>query len=178
MSFEVLHSEVIYRGRAFNVLREAVQLPDGGTVALDVIEHPGSVAIVPVDAEGNVHFVRQYRHPAREMMLELPAGTLETGEDPEVCAHRELREEIGMSAGKMEPLGDFYLAPGYSSEHMYVYLATRLEENPLPGDEDEFLSVEIIPAKKALEMLTQGAFKDAKSLAALALAQAKLHAPA
>lgn len=174
MTFEVLHSEVIYRGRAFNILREQVHLPNGNTTALDIVEHIGSVAIVPVDADGCVHFVRQYRHPAREILLELPAGTLEVGEDPGVCAQRELREEIGMSAGNLELVGDFYLAPGYSSEHMYVYLATQLKENPLPGDEDEFLSVEVIPAQQVLELLAQGKFKDAKSLAGLALVRSRL----
>jgi ADP-ribose pyrophosphatase len=172
--FKLLKSEVMYHGRAFDVLREQVCLPDGNTINLDIVEHVGSVAIVPLDSEGRVWFVRQYRHAAREMLLELPAGTLEPGEHPEEGARRELREEIGMAAGKLELLGDFYLAPGYSTERMYVYLATQLTSDPLPGDADEFLSVETIPANHVMEMLGRGEFKDAKSLAALALARARL----
>lgn len=174
MPFELLKSEVKYHGRAFDALREEVRLPDGNTVALDIIQHIGSVAIVPVDSNGQVWFVRQYRHAARQKILELPAGTLEAGETPEVCAQRELREEIGMSAGKLELLSDFYLAPGYSTEHMHIFLATQMKSNPLPGDSDEFLSVETISAKLVFEMIEDGKFKDAKSLAALALARSRL----
>jgi ADP-ribose pyrophosphatase len=172
--FELLQSEKMYHGRAFDVLREQVRLPDGNIIHLDIVEHVGSVAIVPVDQDGRVWFVRQYRHAARQTMLELPAGTLEVDEPPIEGAHRELREEIGMAAGKLDLLGDFYLAPGYSTERMYVYLATNLTPAPLPSDADEFLSVETIPVSQVIEMLTQGEFKDAKSLAALALAHPHL----
>jgi ADP-ribose pyrophosphatase len=169
--FELLKSETMYHGRAFDVLRDQVRLPDGNVINLDIVEHVGSVAIVPVDQDGRVWFVRQYRHAARQAMLELPAGTLEANEPPEAGAHRELREEIGMAAGKLELLGDFYLAPGYSTERMYIYLATHLTPAPLPGDDDEFLSVETFSASQVIEMVAHGKFKDAKSLAALALAR-------
>jgi ADP-ribose pyrophosphatase len=172
--FPLLESELVYRGRAFNVLREHVQLPDGKTTHLDVVEHVGAVAIVPLDEQGRIWFVRQYRHPARQKLLELPAGTLEADEDPAEGASRELREEIGMAAGKLELLGDFYLAPGYSTERMYIYLATQLEPAPLPADADEFLSVETHPIDKVFAMLSAGQFRDAKSLAALALARPRL----
>ncbi len=103
------------------------------------------MVILPVDDQGNLFFVRQYRHAAGLDLLELPAGTLDEGEAPEACARREVREETGMAAGKMEHLGGFYLAPGYSTEYMHVYLATGLHSDPLEADADEFLTVEVIP---------------------------------
>jgi len=102
--------------------------------------------------------------------MELPAGTLEKDEAPETCAAREIREETGFAARRMEPLGGFFLAPGYSTEYMYVYLATGLYKAPLKSDEDEFLQVEAIPLAEALEMSRMGKLPDAKSLAALWLA--------
>jgi ADP-ribose pyrophosphatase len=170
MKYETVHSDIRYQGRAFTVRQDRVKLPDGRLTNLDVVVHTGAVTLIPVDQQGNVWFVRQYRHAAGEMLLELPAGTVEPGEEPEVCASREVREETGMSAEKLELLGDFFLAPGYSTEHMYVYLATGLQEDPLQQDEDEFLSVEKIPLEQAFSMAESGELKDAKSLAALMLA--------
>ena len=110
----------------------------------------------------------------RVLLLELPAGTLEEGEEPSVCAAREIREETGFAAGKLEKIGEFYLAPGYSTEFMVVFLATELTYDPLEADADEFLSVEKISVKDALEMAEQGKMPDAKSLAALLLARPRL----
>ena len=172
MAFETLHSETKFTGRAFNVRCDQVRLPDGQTVTINVVEHIGSVAVVPVDAEGRIWFVRQYRHPAGQALLELPAGMVEAGEQPLACARRELREEIGMDCEQIEELGGFFLAPGYSTEYMHVYLARGLYRSPLPGDLDEFLSVEHIPAAQAVAMAQKGQIPDAKTLAALLLAQA------
>jgi ADP-ribose pyrophosphatase len=116
-------------------------------------------------------FVRQYRHAAGLDMLELPAGTLDKGEDPESCAKRELREETGMAAGELMPLGGFYLAPGYSTEYMHVFMATDLHADPLEADADEFLSVEYLPIVEALAMCERGEIPDAKSLAAFLFAR-------
>jgi ADP-ribose pyrophosphatase len=107
-------------------------------------------------------------------LLELPAGTLEEGEDPAVCAAREIREETGFAANKIEKIGDFYLAPGYSTEFMHVYLAQDLRHDPLEADADEFLSVEKIPFAEAVQMAERGEMPDAKSLAALLLARSHL----
>ena len=174
MSFELLHSETLLKGRAFSIRRDTLKTPDGHETKLDIIEHGGSVIIVPVDKNGNLLFVRQYRHAAGMDLLELPAGTLEEGEDPAECAAREIREETGFAADKIEKIGDFYLAPGYSTEFMHLYLARELRYDPLEADADEFLSVETIPFAEAIQMAERGEMPDAKSLAALLLAKSHL----
>ena len=133
MSFERVDSEMGYQGRAFNVRRDTVRLPDGQLARLDIVEHVGAVTILPLDETGRIWFVRQYRHAAGKVLLELPAGTLEAGEAPEACAAREVREEIGQAAGELQKLGEFFLAPGYSTEYMHVYLATGLHSRPAAG---------------------------------------------
>jgi len=127
------------------------------------------VALLPVGQDGLIWFVRQYRHPAGKRLLELPAGTLEPGEPPEECARRECREEIGMAPGRLERLGGFYLAPGYSTEYLHVFLAADLQPSPLPGDEDEQLEIERLGLEQALRRMRRGEIEDAKSLAALLL---------
>ena len=174
MKFELLGSEVIHKGHAIILRVDNLRTPDGRTVKYDIIEHHGSVIIIPVDENGNIYFVRQYRHAAGLEMLELPAGTLEPGEEPAFCAAREVREETGMEAANIKEIGSFYLAPGYSSEFMHVFLATGLSHNPLEADADEFLSVETISLPDALKLVANGGLSDAKSLAALLLAQAYL----
>jgi ADP-ribose pyrophosphatase len=174
MPFEVLKSEVLMKGRAFCIRRDYLKTPDGRETKYDIIEHSGSVVIIPVDEKGNVLLVRQYRHATGGDLLELPAGTLDEDEDPEVCAAREIREETGMAAGKLTRLGDFYLAPGYSTEFMVVFLATGLSHDPLDADEDEFLSLEAFPIAEAIQMAERGEIPDAKSLAALFMAKPAL----
>jgi ADP-ribose pyrophosphatase len=171
MAFELLSSEITYAGKAFTVRRDQIRLPDGASARLDIVEHVGAVTILPLDAEGQVWFVRQYRHAAGVELLELPAGTLEAGEEPEACAYREIREETGMAAGRLQKVGEFFLAPGYSTEYMHVYLARDLTHDPLPGDQDEFLSVERYPLAQVVEMLHSGVIQDAKTIAALSLAR-------
>jgi ADP-ribose pyrophosphatase len=174
MTFKLIRSEIVYPGRAFTIRRDTLRLPDGHETRFDIVEHHGSVIILPVDDHGNLLFVRQYRHAAGLDLLELPAGTLEMAEDSETCAYREVREETGMAAGILEHLGGFYLAPGYSTEYMHVYLATKLHPDPLEADEDEFLSIEYISVGVALEMAGRGEILDAKSLAAILLAHSRL----
>ena len=174
MAFELLKSDIVYPGRTFIVRRDTLCLPNGRETKLDIVEHVGSVIILPLDANGHLLFVRQYRHAAGLELLELPAGMLEEGEAPEVCALREVREETGMAAGRLKPLGGFYLAPGYSTEYMHVFLATDLYYDPLEADADEFLSVERIPFVEALAMCERGEILDAKSLAAFLLAREHL----
>jgi len=174
MSYELLKSEVVYPGRAFTVRRDTLRLPNGRETRYDIVEHPGSVIILPLDDQGNILFVRQYRHAAGLDLLELPAGVLDEGEDAEACARRELREETGMAAGQLEYIGGFYLAPGYSTEFMYVYQASALQPDPLEADSDEFLTVEAIPVAEALAMAKHAEMPDAKSLAALFMSQVQL----
>jgi len=176
MSFRAIERENIYQGRAFAVERVQMRLPDGAIRPYDLVQHNGSVTIVPLDDQGNLYFVNQYRIGAGEDLLELPAGVLEKGEDPEICAAREVREETGMQASTLTLLGDFYLAPGYSSEHMYVFLATGLSPNPLAHDLDEFLQIQVIPLSKAMQMARSSQIKDAKTLASLFLAFERLSA--
>jgi len=174
MQIKTLRSETVYHGKAFDVRRELIRLPGGKQTWLDIVDHPGAVTLVPVDSQGLVYFVRQYRHSIGGEILELPAGTLDANEEPEICALREVREEIGMSASQLEKLGEFFLAPGYSTEYMYVFLATGLEPNPLPGDEDEILQVVTLRPARAFELIAEGKIRDAKTLAALYLAQPHL----
>jgi ADP-ribose pyrophosphatase len=171
MSIEVIERKIIYHGRAFNVRRDEVSLQNQNIAYLDIIEHVGAVTILPLDTEGRIIFIRQYRHAAGEELLELPAGTLDPAELPEICALREIREETGFAAGKLIKIGEFFLAPGYSTEYMHVYLATELHLDPLPGDEDEFITLEPIPIVQAYDMALSGGLKDGKSLAALLLAR-------
>ncbi len=171
MRFITLKSETVYEGKVFDVRRELLLLPDEKTTLFDIVVHPGAVTLIPIDSLGRVLFVRQYRHAVGKELLELPAGTLNVGEEPEACALREVREETGMAAGKLEKVGEFYLVPGYSTENMHLYLASDLQVDPLPGDEDEFITVEAIPLDDLADLISQGAIQDAKSLAALFLAE-------
>jgi ADP-ribose pyrophosphatase len=170
-AFEILKSEITYRGRVLDVRQDQVRLDNGSQVNLDVVVHRGAVTMVPVDADGQVWFVRQYRHAIEDDLLELPAGALEEGEPPANAAQREIREEIGMAAGRLEEIGTFYLAPGYSTEFMHVFLARELRPDPLEGDMDEVLSVEKFPISRVYEFVKAGEIRDAKSLAALFLAR-------
>jgi len=174
MPFEFIKSEPVFQGRAFKIRRDSLKTPDGRETKYEIVEHNGSVIIIPIDELGNLLFVRQYRHAAGMDLLELPAGTREGNEPHEVCAAREIREETGMAAGKLERIGNFYLAPGYSTEFMAVFLATELTHNPLEADADEFLELEKIPINKAIEMAEKGEMPDAKTLAALFLARTYL----
>jgi ADP-ribose pyrophosphatase len=174
MTVEVLHSEAVYHGRAFDVRRDRVRLPTGHSTDLEVVVHPGAVTLVPLDREGQVWMVRQYRHSAGQVLLELPAGTLEPGEDPRACAARECREEIGMAPGRLSLLGECFLAPGYSTEYMYFFLAEDLTPSPLQADQDEDLRVERVPVARLAEHVASGELRDAKSLAGFYLARERL----
>jgi len=171
MTIEVISRQIVYQGHAFSVRRDQVHLPNEIIARLDIIEHPGAVTILPLDADGQILFVRQYRHAAGKELLEMPAGTLDEGEPPEACALREIREETGYAAGKMVKLGEFYLAPGYSTEYMSVFLATDLRLSPLPRDEDELITLERVPVERAYQLALNGELQDGKSLAALLLAR-------
>ncbi|MBT3314189.1 MAG: NUDIX hydrolase [Anaerolineae bacterium] len=177
MKFKLLNSERIFKGRVFTIRRDNLRTPDGRITKFDIVEHHGSVVILAIDNDANLLLIRQYRHAAVDDLLELPAGTLDApDEDPAHCAGRELREETGMAARKLVELGKFYLAPGYSTELMTVFLATDLYDNPLAPDADEFLDLEKIPVAEAISIAEAGQMPDAKTLAALLMARPHLHA--
>ncbi len=176
MNFKAMKRETKYTGRVFEVEKVHMQLPTGEVRAYDLVNHPSAVTIVPQDYAGNILFVRQFRVGAQEELLELPAGLLKDGEDPDPAAARELREETGMAAEKLTRIGGFYSSPGYSSEYLYIYLAADLYPAPLEQDDDEFIQVEAIPAAKALEMARSGEIRDAKTLATLLLAESRIMA--
>lgn len=160
----LISSTVGYKGHLFDVVVDRIEM-DGGVVATrEVLKHPGAVALVPVTAEGDILLVTQYRHAAGRRLLELPAGTLEAGEDPATAAIRELQEEVGRAPGTLEPLGGFYVAPGYTSEYIHLFVATDLRDSRLAGDEDEDIEVEVRSASEALAAIDSGEICDAKSV--------------
>lgn len=171
MNFTILNIEKKYQGHAFDVAKVHAKLPNGKERDYDLIQHPDSVAIVPVDQAGRIYFVSQYRIGPQSDLLELPAGVMEAGETPLECAEREVREETGMAAGEIRPLGGFYLVAGYANEYMTVFLAQGLYEAPLAPDADEFLNVKSFSIEEAYQMAREGKLKDSKSMAALLLAE-------
>lgn len=167
-------SETIYQGKMLRVRRDMVQLtPDGPAFERVVVSHPGAVVVVPLTAAGEVLLVRQYRYAAAEALLECVAGTLEPGEAPAECAAREIQEEAGVRAGRLTPLAEFYSAPGFSSEKLYLFLAEELSESRLPGDADEEIDVERMPLAEAVAMAQRGELHDAKTIVGLCLAAAR-----
>lgn len=171
MPFRTLSSQIAYRAHVFDVRRDEVEYPNGHKTTFEIVVHNGAVAMVPIDPDGNLVFVRQYRHTTGKRILEIPAGTLGKGEDPEACAQRELREEIGMAPGRLSKLADFFLAPGYSTERMYVFLAQDLRAEQLPKDEDEDLDIETLSMDAAFAAVRSGEIEEAKTMLALYLAR-------
>ncbi|MGB2894956.1 MAG: NUDIX hydrolase [Anaerolineales bacterium] len=171
MDYKVRESRRAFDGKAFNVRVDLLDGPAGTIHHVDIVEHPGAIALIPIDKQDRVWLVRQYRHPAGEELLELPAGTLNPGESPEVCATRECREEIGMAPEELIHLGGTFLAPGYSTEYLHFFLAQELSTAPLPPDPGEVLHVEKIPWEKLWDLIEDGSIRDAKTLAGLVLAR-------
>jgi ADP-ribose pyrophosphatase len=160
-----IKSETIYEARVFRLCRETVALPNGVTTTVDVIHHPGSCAIVPILPDDRVIMTKQYRHSLRAFLWEIPAGTL----DPLVCARRELMEEAGYRAKRLEKLTEIITAPGYCDERITIFLATGLEPVPQNLDQDEVLEVVPLPLCKTLDMIKEGAIQDAMSIIGLFL---------
>lgn len=164
---KTLGEERIFDGKIIGVRRDRVELPDGSTSFREVVEHPGGVAILPLEADGSILMVRQYRYPAERVLLEIPAGKLERGENPLDCGIRELREEVGRLAGSIESLGHHFASPGYLTETIHLYLATDLTATSQQLDEGEFLTVERIPFEEAVRMVMDGRIEDGKTAVAI-----------
>lgn len=167
MSEEVTRSQYLYRGRVINLRLDDVRVDNRHLTVREIVEHRGAVAIVALDDEGNILLVRQYRSAAARELLEVPAGTLEQGEDPALCATRELKEETGYLAGKWQLIGYIYSSPGISTEKMYLYVAHQLTLAEASPEEDEAITVEKIPFAEAVQKIESGEIVDAKSIVAI-----------
>jgi ADP-ribose pyrophosphatase len=173
MKPEIISTKTIYEGRVFDL--QLAEIREGeAEYKREIVRHHGSAVIVPVFADDTIAFVKQYRHAAGKYLLEIPAGTLDEDESPEAGARREVEEEIGVIAGNIEKLAEFYVSPGFLTEKMHVFLATDLRESRQNLDEDEFLSIEKFTFPKAFEMLKNGGIEDAKTIIGIVLAGAKL----
>jgi len=170
---EFIDSKTIFEGRVFDVTVDTVR-EHGQTYVRDVVHHPGSAVILPVFDDDTIALVKQYRHPAVKYLLELPAGTLNDRERPEVGAARELEEELGVVAGRMEKLSEFFISPGFLSEKMWLYLATDLRQTQQRLEEDEAIEVVRLSIDRALQMITDNEIEDAKTIIGLLLAAPRL----
>lgn len=164
-----LSRETIYDGKLFDVIKEQVRLPDGNVRPREIVVHPGAVALVPIDNDGKLILVRQYRRAANQVLLEIPAGTRQEGEDAESCARRELREETGYAAAQITRLAGFFSAPGFCTEYLDCYLMTALREDPLSADDDENIEIARLTQGEALSAIRSGEIQDAKSIAGILL---------
>jgi ADP-ribose pyrophosphatase len=172
----IIDSKIAFEGKVFDVSTDTIQ--EGELIyKRDVVRHPGSAVIVPVFADETVALVKQYRHPAVRYLLEVPAGSLSEGERPEDGAFRELEEELGFVAGKLEKLAEFFVSPGFLEEKMWLYLATELVETEQKLDDDEVIEVVRIPFSQALEMISDGEIEDAKTIIGLLLAAPRIGSP-
>ncbi|MCD6592410.1 MAG: NUDIX hydrolase [Thaumarchaeota archaeon] len=164
MDVRILSSSLVYEGKAVSVKKEEVELPSGKRIYRETVLHRGASAIIPVMDNGDIIFVRQYRHPIGEYILEIPAGTLKEGEDPEACARRELEEETGYRAGELIHLLTIYPSPGYSSERLHLYLARKLEKGNQNLEADEDISITFLSLEDALEAIRRRRIRDAKTI--------------
>jgi ADP-ribose pyrophosphatase len=173
---KILSSQKVFDGRVFNVTVDTVSEGEL-TYQREVVHHNGSAVIVPIFDDGTVALVKQYRHPAVRYLLEVPAGTLAKGERPDAGAARELKEELGLVAARLEKLSEFFVSPGFCEEKMWVYLATELSEGEQALEDDEILEVVRLPIVEALEMITSGEIQDAKTIIGLMLAAPRVGSP-
>ena len=172
---EFIDSQKFFAGRVFNVTVDTVREGDR-TYTREVVHHPGSAVILPAFEDGTIALVKQYRHPAVRYLVELPAGTLNDRERPEEGAARELEEELGLVAGRLEKLSEFFVSPGFCEEKMWLYLATDLTATVQRLEDDEIIEVLRVPIDRALQMITDGEIEDAKTIIGLLLAAPRIGA--
>jgi ADP-ribose pyrophosphatase len=169
-----VESKLVYEGRILDLRVDTVRLPSGRLTTREIAEHSDSVCMVPLDNQGKVLLVRQYRKSVESNLLEVPAGGIDENEAPEAAALRELQEEVGYTARKIVRLAGFWVSPGWCTEFMYAYLATELSPAQLEADFDEDIAVIRVPLADTLDLITRGEIQDAKSVASLLLAMRHL----
>jgi ADP-ribose diphosphatase len=160
-------SKRLYDGRILNLRVDQVKVQSGKLASREIVEHRGAAAIVPILGGGNVILVRQYRYAVTTELLEIPAGTLEPNENPENCARRELEEETGYRCKEITKILECFVAPGYSTEKIHIYLAKDLTKTRTHMEDDENINLETYPLSEALDMIRSGSIKDAKTIAGL-----------
>lgn len=165
--FRVKNVENIYSGRVVDLTVETIEFPDGKEMTRELVRHPGAVAIVPMISPNEIVMIKQFRYSARGEIWEIPAGTLEPNEAAAECAHRELIEEIGYQAGKLEPLGGFYTSPGFCNEYLHLFRATDLRPAQAHLDKDEQIEVHTMTLQQALQKIETGEIIDAKTIIGL-----------
>lgn len=170
MPRELIESQSIFRGAVFEVVRDRLREENGYEIVREIVRHSGGAGCLPLFDDGRIALVKQYRHPARRELLEIPAGKIESDETPMACATRELEQEIGFRAGRIEALAEFYSTPGFCEERLYVYLATDLQPVEQNLDHDEFVEVVYLPFTEAVMMAERGGLEDSKTIIALLLA--------
>lgn len=164
---KTIESGLAYKGGILDIYKDKVMLENGKEAWRDVIKHPGGVCVVALNENNDVYFVKQFRYPHKKVLLEIPAGKLEWGENPLECGMRELREEAGFTADEFISLGCLYPTPAYDTEIIYMYLAKGLHKSEQDLDEDEFLDVLTIPLSEAVKMVMNNEIEDAKTQLAL-----------
>ncbi|MFD1707078.1 NUDIX hydrolase [Siminovitchia sediminis] len=166
---KTIRSKPIFNGKIITVQVDEVELPDGKRSKREIVHHPGAVALIALTEENKIVMVEQYRKPLERSLLEIPAGKLETGEEPAVTAERELEEETGYQAGKLEYITSFYTSPGFANEIIHIYLANQLSKikNPAKTDEDEFVELTELTLEEAVDCMKNKRICDAKTVYAL-----------
>jgi len=173
MSGRVVKSERVFEGKLLRIDREEIELPHGKHAVLETIRHPGAAAVLPFLPDGRVVLIRQYRHAAGGFIVEVPAGKLDPGEQPERCARREVEEETGWRAGELVPLGSILTTPGFTDEVIWLFEAHALVRGRQALEADEVLDTLEVPFEEAVAMVRCGAITDAKSVASILLAFAR-----
>lgn len=165
-----ISSEIIFSGEIIKLYLDRVKLPSSKIATREKVSHPGAVGIVPVNSEGKIFLVKQYRYPVKKVLMEIPAGKIDKNEIPLECARRELREEIGAEGGNFIHLITFYSSPGFCDEIMHLYLAVNFNRGENNPEDDEFLQVVEINLKDAMSYINSGRLKDAKTIIGIILA--------